>query len=442
MNFSHLPNSLRSYRCLLALTGLFVFCPALATESATGPAPLDHVVAIVNNDVITNNELRSRIELMKNSFKGNPNQLPPEAVLRKQILENLVLERIQLQRANDVGIQISGPELKQAVADLAQQNKVSVEQLKKNMAREGVAWSTVEAQVRTQLTIQHLLSREIHSQIRISDSDVDSYVKARKEQNDSGIQYNLSHILLPVPQNASPSVRAKAMQLAKKLRREIITGTSFSTVAIANSKDQYALQGGLIGWRTAAQIPEIFVQALNRLRPGDVSEVLSSRNGYHLLRLNDRRGGGKQEFTVTQTHARHILIKREQGVSDAYLKQRLNQLRRRILNGEDFGELARIYSDDVASAVENGDLGWITPGKMVPAFEQAMNQLKPGALSEVIESPYGYHLIEVLGRRQKDIGEEKLRADAQRELHLRKAEEQYQIWIHRLRDEAYVEYLN
>jgi len=308
------------------------------------------------------------------------------------------------------------------------------------MAREGVAWTAVVAQLKTQLTIQHLLSREIHGRIRISDSDVDSYVKARQEQNDRGVQYNLSHILLPVPQKASPAERKKVLQQARKFRREIANGASFATIAIANSKDQYALEGGLIGWRTAAQIPELFVQALNRLQPGQVSDVLSSQNGFHLLRLNDRRGGETQKYTVTQTHARHILIKRVEGVSDSYLKQRLNQLRRRILNGEDFGQLAKVYSEDVASAVNNGDLDWITPGTMVPTFEQAMDRLQPGVLSEIIESPYGYHLIEVLGRRTKDIGEEKLRADARRELHLRKAEEQYQIWIHRLRDEAYVEF--
>jgi len=440
MNLPHPSHALRSCRRLLVLAGLLVLNPTLVAEAATRPLPLDHVVAIVNNDVITHSELQDRIQLMKNNFRGNPNQLPPEPVLRKQILDSLVLERIQLQRARDSGIEISDAELQQAIASMAQRNKVSVDQLRKNMAREGVAWTAVVAQLKTQLTIQHLLSREIHGRIRISDSDVDSYVKARQEQNDRGVQYNLSHILLPVPQKASPAERKKVLQQARKFRREIANGASFATIAIANSKDQYALEGGLIGWRTAAQIPELFVQALNRLQPGQVSDVLSSQNGFHLLRLNDRRGGETQKYTVTQTHARHILIKRVEGVSDSYLKQRLNQLRRRILNGEDFGQLAKVYSEDVASAVNNGDLDWITPGTMVPTFEQAMDRLQPGVLSEIIESPYGYHLIEVLGRRTKDIGEEKLRADARRELHLRKAEEQYQIWIHRLRDEAYVEF--
>lgn len=439
MNLPHLPNAPQSYRRLLALTGLLMLSLAPAAKAVTGPAPLDHVVAIVNNDVITDTELQDRVRLMKNNFRGKTGQLPPESLLRKQILDSLILERVQLQRARTIGIEISDAELQQAIASLAQRNRVSIDELKKNMARDGVAWTSVVAQVRTQLTIQQLLGREIHGRIRISDSDVESYVKARQEQKDSGVQYNLSHILLPVPQKASPAARARVLQQAKKLRQEIVKGASFATLAIANSKDQYALEGGLIGWRTAAQIPELFVQTLNRLQPGEVSAVLSSQNGFHLLRLNDRRGGDTGKFTVTQTHARHILIKRVEGVSDAYLKQRLNQLRRRILNGENFGELARVHSDDVASAVNNGDLDWITPGTMVPAFEQAMDGLKPGVLSEIVESPYGYHLIEVLGRRQQDIGEEKLRADARRELHLRKAEEQYQLWIHRLRDEAYVE---
>jgi peptidyl-prolyl cis-trans isomerase SurA len=439
MNLPLLSNALRSYRYLLALAGLLLIAPVPAATGTAGPAPLDHVVAIVNNDVITDAELQDRIQLVKNNLRGKPGQLPPEPLLRKQILDSLILERVQLQRARNTGIEVSSDELQQAITSLAQRNKVSVAQLQKNMAREGVAWPAVIAQLKTQLTIQHLLSREVHGRVRISDSDVESFVKARQEQNNSGVEYNLSHILLPVPQNASPEARARVRRQASKLRQEIIKGAAFSTVAIANSKDQYALEGGLIGWRTAAQIPELFVQALIQLNPGEVSPVLSSQNGFHLVRLNDRRGGDTQKFAVTQTHARHILIKRVEGVSDAYLKQRLNQLRRRILNGEDFGQLAKVHSDDVASSVNNGDLGWITPGTMVPTFEQAMDRLQPGVVSAIVESPYGYHLIEVLGRRQKDIGEEKLRADARRELHMRKAEEQYQLWIHRLRDEAYVE---
>jgi len=185
----------------------------------------------------------------------------------------------------------------------------------------------------------------------------------------------------------------------------------------------------------------LFLKTLAKLSPGEVSPVLESPNGFHILKLNEKRGTKQPVFRVTQTHARHILFRRQAGISDKYLRSRLEQLRQRILNGEDFGKIARAHSDDVASAVNDGDLGWVTPGTMVPSFEKAMNLLKPGQVSPIIETPYGLHIIQVLGRRVKDLGEEKLRADATRELHVRKAEEYYQLWIRRLRDQAYVEYL-
>lgn len=415
---------------------------AAIAEAAVNATALDKVAAIVNDDVVTEAELQSRMQLVvANLKKTNQAQLPPDSVLRKQVLDNMVLERIQEQRAKETGIKVNDEMLEQAFAELASRNKMTSAQFRAALKKDHVNLADFTKQLRTQKAIQQLVAREVNSQVRVTSQDVDAYLEKREKQKGAGVSYNISHILLEIPDKASEAAISKIRHQAELIHKQILAGKSFATLAISHSQDKYALKGGLIGWRAAGQLPDLFVGALENLKPGGVSPVLKSSNGYHILKLNDKRGTSQAIFRVTQTHARHILLKRQNSVSDDYLRQRLRQLRSRIANGEDFGKVARAHSDDVASAVKDGDLGWITPGTMVPSFEKAMNRLKPGELSPIVESPYGFHLIQVLGRREKDMGKEKLRADAMRELHLRKAEEYYQIWIRRLRDQAYVEYL-
>lgn len=427
-----------------ALLMLIFIAPALAlpVNAVVETRPLDKVAVIVNDDVITEAEIAARVQLVvSNLKKANRGQLPPSSVLRKQVVDNMVLERIQEQRARQLGVKIDDDMLDQAFADLASRNKMSVSQFQSTLKRDGVDLGEFKNQLRTQTMIRQLVNREVNSRIQITEQDVDAYLLIREQQQNRGIEYNISHILLTTPENASQAEIGRIQQQAQNIYKQLAEGASFTTLAVAHSKDQYALEGGLIGWRAAGQLPELFVSVLRTLQPGEISKVLKSANGFHILKLNQKRGETKHSFKVTQTHARHILMKRQSGITDDYIRLRLSQLRNRILSGEDFGKLARAHSDDVASAINNGDLDWITPGTMVPSFEQAMDRLKPGEISPIVVSPYGYHIIQVLGRRQKDLGKEKLRADARRELHVRKAEEYYQAWIRRLRDQAYVEFL-
>lgn len=401
---------------------------------------LDRMAVIVNDDVITEQDLQHRIRIITSQFRGRGAQLPSAEVLRKQVLENMILERIQLQMAAAAGINVREQQVTEALAEAARQNRMSTEKLKQVLVRDGIPLEEFREQLRGQVAIRALLGREIHSQIHITDYDVDAFLQERAQRGGNDVQYQLSHILIAVAENASPTERRKAEKLARRVKRQLDKGASFTKLAVAHSRDQYALKGGEIGWRTLGQLPSLFAEPVSRLTPGKVSQVIQSPNGYHLIRLNKKRGSTKKTHTVTQTLARHILLKRG-GISDSYLKRELERLRQRIVNGDDFGKIAQVHSDDSASAANGGSLDWVTPGQMVPSFEKAMNKLKPGEISPVVESPYGFHIIQVLKRRKKDIGKEKERADARRELHMRKFDERLQEWLRRLRDQAYVEYL-
>jgi len=418
---------------------LALLAPICGASTAT---PIDKVAVIVNDDVITEAEINARMKLVQEQLKkASRDQMPPYPVLRRQVVESMIVERVQLQRAEAIGLKVDDTLLDQAFAELAQRNKMTSAQFEKTLKKEGANLAEFRDQLRTQTQIRQLVNREVNSRIQITEEDVDDFLRKQEQQQNRSVEYNISHILLTIPQKPSAADIARYKKEAETIRQKLVAGESFATLAASHSKDQYALQGGLIGWRTTGQLPELFANALAKMKPGDISPVLQSANGFHVLKLNEQRGGISATYRVTQTHARHILFKPQSGISDSYIRERLNLLRQRILNGEDFGKVANAYSEDVASAINNGDLGWVTPGTMVPSFEQAMNRLQVGEISPIISSPYGYHIIQVLGRRQADLGKEKLRADARRELHVRKAEEYYQTWIRRLRDQAYVEIL-
>lgn len=430
------------YRQALSLPALVLLALLAPVCGANTAKPIDKVAVIVNDDVITEAEINARMKLVQERLKkASPGQMPPYTVLRRQVVESMIVERVQLQRAETIGIKVDDTLLDQAFAELAQRNNMTSAQFEKRLKKEGADLAEFRDQLRTQTQIRQLVNREVNSKIQITEEDVDDFLRKQEQQQNRSVEYNISHILLNIPQKPSAADIARYKQEAETIRKKLLAGESFAKLAASHSKDQYALQGGLIGWRTAGQLPELFTNALAKMKPGDISPVLQSANGFHVLKLNEQRGGISATFRVTQTHARHILFKPQSGISDSYIRERLNLLRQRILNGEDFGKVANAYSDDVASAINNGDLGWVTPGTMVPSFEEAMNRLQVGEISPIISSPYGYHIIQVLGRRQADLGKEKLRADARRELHVRKAEEYYQTWVRRLRDQAYVEIL-
>jgi peptidyl-prolyl cis-trans isomerase SurA len=351
----------------------------------------------------------------------------------------MVLERIQVQNAERAGLRVSDADLDRAFASIAKQNQLSVEQFRERLRQEGLDLDTHRQNLRQQLLIEQLIDREVRNRVSVTDSEIDLFLDNRETLSAMNTEYNLSHIFLPVPESASP----EAIQTAKRKGEEILSGlrqgSSFEQAAIAHSQGADALKGGLLGWRKSGQLPELFVAALKTMSQGAVSELLRSPNGFHILRLNDRRGDAPAE-AVQQTHARHILIRPSEILSRDDARAKLQQLRARIDQGEDFANLARAHSEDTGSATRGGDLGWAAPGQFVPEFEKTMNALKPGELSQPVQTAFGLHLIQVLERRTQDVTEERLRGQARNQLQARKAEDRYQQWLRQMRDEAFIQY--
>jgi peptidyl-prolyl cis-trans isomerase SurA len=396
------------------------------------------VLVVVNDEVIVESELKARLEEVRTRIAAQKIQAPPENVFIKQVLDRLVVEHLQQQLAKKAGIDVTDAQLETALGSIAQQNHLSVPDLYATLEKEGTSRAQFRAQVRSQIATQQLLEREIGNRVFVSDAEVENFL-ANQENRDGGTEYNISHILISLPESASPEIIQETAARAQALQKSLRDGADFGQAAVANSQGQNALEGGNLGWKKSGQLPTLFLNAARNMQPGEVSDVLRSPGGFHILKLVDKRGG-KRSVTVKQTHARHILINTNEIVSADDAQRRLAQLRQRIDNGEDFAKLAKSNSEDTASAANGGDLGWVNPGQTVPEFEQAMNALKPNEISKPVRTPYGYHLIQVLERRERDITDERDRADARQQIHERKSDERYEQWLRQLRDEAYVEY--
>ncbi len=410
----------------------------LLSGFASARAALDRVLVVVNDDVVTQSELDARIPNVKKQLERQHIRIPPEDVLRRGVLDRMIVERLQLQVATQMGIEVDKDRIDQAIARIAADNRLDVPGFMAVLKSEGIPAAEFREQIRTQLIVQQLVDREINSRVNVSDSEVQSFLARNR---DAVAEYNLSHILLAVPENATPDAIQAAKRRADNLWQQLSDGGDFEQLAIANSQDDKALEAGNIGWKKAGQLPPLFLSALEKLAVGSISPVLRSPNGFHILKLNDKRGGN-EAMPVRQSHVRHILIKPTELLSDAEAKTKLGNLRERIAQGEDFAALAKANSDDAGSGSNGGDLGWISPGQTVPAFERAMDKLDIGALSAPVRSPFGWHLIQVLARRDQDMGAERRVAEARQQLHTRKADERYEQWLRQLRDEAYVEYKN
>jgi peptidyl-prolyl cis-trans isomerase SurA len=431
----------RPIRFLSALlTVLIAILPAaLAQAVGTGATdPVDRILIVVNEEVITVREVETRLAAVRARLVAQKVNLPSDDILRRQVMERMVVERLQQQVARLLGLTVSDERLDRAILQIAEQNRKGLEDLQRETEKEPGGYRAFREELRGQLLVQQLVEREVNNRILISQTEVESYL-ANQAGRDAGTEYNVSHILLGLPESASPEVIARANQKAEELLSELRKGTDFGQLAVANSQGQNALEGGGLGWKQAGQLPDLFVNVLRTLQPGAVSGVLRSPSGFHLLRLNDRRGGG-EALRVTQTRARHILIKTGELVSLREAQRRAEQLRERLANGADFAETARANSDDIGSATNGGDLGWMNPGQTVPEFEKAMNALNPGELSAPVKSPFGVHLIQVQERRERDVSQERELANARTQLHARKADERYEQWLRQLRDEAFVEY--
>ena len=425
---------------ILFLGGLALWSLSLAASppARAAAAALDRILVVVNQDVITENEYRTQLNTVKRQFRLARRPLPPEADLRRQVLERMILERLQLQYAERTGIQVSEAEVKRALERIARRNRMNLDQLRRVLKRDGIDYDNFRRQIRAQVIIGKLIERDINGRVTVSESEIDNVLRNPQKHARVDEEVDLSHIQIGFPVRAEAEVVAAARARAEKLRRRLGRDLSFEQAAVQYSQSPEALEGGRLGWKKLGELPEAFARVVRGLRPGQVSAVFRAGNAFHILKLHGRRGG--KAHTVTQTHVRHILLKPGPTLPVDEAVRRLERLRGRILNGEDFGTLARAHSNDSASGVKGGDLGWVSPGELDPRFEQAMGALKPGEVSRPVRTRFGVHLIQVLARRQQDVSAERERAEVRRQLHQRKARERYQQWLRQLRDEAYVEH--
>lgn len=422
-------------RPLLALLATLLI--ALPTRAA--PVLIDRIVAVVNNSVITASELDNRVQQTLNQLAVRKTPAPPRAQLSKQLLERMITEKALLQAAEDVNIRVDGDTLDRAITRIAMQNNMDLGGFQAALARDGINFEDFRQQIRNEIILVRLREREVDNRVSVTDAEIENHLATRKQDPNNQTEYNLAHILVLAPEGASPDQLAKLRAKADKALAELNSGANFGQVSAAYSDAQNALQGGTMGWRSEAKLPNLFVDALQGLKPGEATQVLRSPNGFHILKLLDKRGVDVS-LVVKQTRARHILIKTNEVVSDNDAYIRLQELRDRLLNGgADFDELAKLHSGDL-SASKGGDLGWLNPGDTVPEFEKAMNALDVNGISEPVRSQFGWHLIQVLERRDQDISDERQRLEARRAIRERKADEAYQDWVRQVRDRAYVEY--
>ena len=413
----------------------------LIAASALLPAhaavlPLDHIVAVVNDEVITRQELARRYDEVVRNLSQQNTPLPPREALEKQLLERMVTELALQQHARGTGIRVDPTQVERALQRIAAQNKLDMASLAAALEREGQSLDGMRATIRNELLIARARERDVDNRVTVSDAEIDGYLQTQVQQGVEN-EYNFAHILVTVPENASPEQIQARRARAEDILAQLAQGADFAQLSASHSDAPNALQGGAFGWRASGKIPALFAEALKPLQPGEVAPLLRSSNGFHILKLYDKRGLDAA-LSVTQTHARHILIKTNELTSEADARNRLLQLKERIDNGVKFDELARLHSED-ASASKGGDLGWVNPGDTVPDFEKAMNALQPGQVSEPIQSPFGWHLIQVLERRDQDVTQERQRLLARQAIRERKAEEAFQDWVRQIRDSAYVE---
>src|SRR5471030_739981 len=407
--------------------------PLLAAPAAASTnVPIDSIAVIVNDDVITRQELAARVKTVAGRMQSQHVPMPEAADLQRQILERMIIERAQLQEAKEMGVRVDDTMLDRAVGRIAEQQKMTIQQLRDATEKEGTPYAAFREEIRQEIIMQRLREHEVDSKIQISDAEVDSYLAAQKAAAAEQFEDNISQIMVRVPENAR----------AEEVMRQLRTGADFAKMAGTYSDAADALKGGEIGWRNPDRLPPLFAEALAKLKPGQVTPIMKSVGAFHILKLVDRRSVAEAQAAaaVQQTHARHILIKVTPTMSAYDAKRKLIELKERLDNkAATFEELARQYGTD-SSASKGGDLGWLYPGDTVPEFETAMNALQPGQVSEPIETSFGYHLIEVLERKSDDVSKERERNAARNAIRDRKVEEETEAWSRQIRDQAYVEY--
>jgi peptidyl-prolyl cis-trans isomerase SurA len=416
--------------------------PAARLETRLSSAPsrivlVDRIVAVVNDEVITQNELAERTQMVVRQLQRAGGQLPPGDVLQKQLLERMINDRVQIQLAKENGLKVDDATVDKTIQRIADDNSLSMTDFRAAVERDGINYTRFRDDMRNEILLSRLREREVENLVVVTDAEVETELARAAKDRSGETEFRLSHILVLVQQQATAEQidvrRRRALAALAALRK----GANFAEVSATYSDAPDALQGGNLGWRAAGRLPSIFLDTLEKMQPGDVSDIMRSPNGFHILKLLEKRGKDKAP-SLTQTQTRHILIRTKDGVSDADTREKLLRLRERIVTGADFAELAKVHSED-ATASKGGDLGWISPGETVPEFERAMNGLRDGEVSQPVQTPFGWHLIQVMGRRSEELSEERKKLAARQTVRARKADEAYQDWLRQTRDRAFVE---
>ena len=398
---------------------------------------LDRVVAIVDDDIVLNSELQQRMMTINEQIAQSGTQPPPQEIILQQVLERLISERLQLNMGYNAGIRITDEELNAAITRVAQSNGLTITQYITDIQSRGGTIAVVREEIRNEMVIRRVQQGKVMRRIRISEQELDNFLTSEEGRFLISPDVNIGQILLSVPTGSSKNDTDGILARAQKLQTDTANGTDFRQLAIANSADQSALQGGDLGWRKMAQLPGVFIDAVEQLELGQVSDPIRSDAGYHLLKLYERRGGGKQ--LIEQHFARHILLKPNQIRDEQATIAELNGLREQVLAGEEFAKLSKQLSEDPGSALKGGELGWSTPGMFVPEFEETMNSIALNEISAPFASQFGWHILQVTERRDQDFSSEILRNRAQNMLRERKYEEELQVWLQEIRDEAFIE---
>lgn len=417
------------------LTGTMALIIALSATLAGAATPIDRIVAVVNDDIILNSELEDRIELIRQRMQPGTN-LPSSGEFRSQVLDQIINETLQIQRARQAGLQISDDQVNQAMAQLARRNDTTLDRLPQVLASQGLEYSAVREQVRRELIQQQVQQGMLYREVTVSDQEVQEFLAAAEARGDFNNEYRVSHIMIASDDggdSADRDARSEAMELYQQLQ----DGTEFSQLAVNHSDSRTALDGGDLGWRPGPELPTVFAEKVANLGEGEITEPFRTSSGYHILKLEQARRD--DPVIVDEFRARHILLRPSEVLLPSEARIRLASLREQVQNGADFAELAREHSQDPGSAAQGGDLGWQGPGQLVPAFEEKMRELSLGEISEPFETQFGWHIVQLLETRERDRTLDARRNQAQQYIRARKADQRMEGWLQQLRDEAYIE---
>jgi len=421
-----------------SLTLLTLFCSLLLTlpSSAERITGIDHIVAVIDDNVITSSELEKEVRAIKDQLLASNTAYPSDAVLRRQVLERAITKRLQLQLAERTGIRVDDETLNTAMRRIAKQNKLTLREFRETLESEGYSFATFREDIRNEITISRLQQSQINNRVSVTQQEINHFLANEESRGSDNQEYLLGHILIALPEGATPEQIQQQRSKAEGVLQQLRDGADFATTAVELSDGQNALEGGSLDWRRPSQIPTLFSEITSSLEVGAISDLIRSPSGFHIVKLNQVRGTDQR--VVTQTRSRHILIRTDELTSADDARTRLEQLRERIIGGESFGDLARAHSQDKGTAVKGGELSWSSPGVLVPQFEAAMEPLQIGEISRPFVSPFGWHIVEVLERREYDSTDEFKSNRARETIRKRKIEEEREIWLRRLRDEAYV----